>query len=366
MKKILIIDDEVMLRKAIGDYFEDHDYKVISSGNGRDGLALFQDEKPDAVFLDLNMPRIDGFKVVEVIKKDAPETPIVVISGIGIVSDAVRACSLGAWDFIVKPINDLEILSCTLDKVFERAQLIRKNQEYKEELEEKVKTRTAQLHKTNRSLKSTQIQIIEILARAGEYKDNETGKHVKRVSAYSGVISKALELPPEQINLIERTSALHDIGKIGLPESILLKKARLNKMEWKEMTAHCEYGFNILSQKSIENKDIRGNTELTGEILEYACNIALYHHEKWDGTGYPVGLQGEKIPMEARITALADVYDTLGNSRPFKKSFPENRCQSIIRELSGSHFDPSIVSAFFKSIDTILSIKDKWRDQDDI
>ncbi|MCP4670600.1 MAG: HD domain-containing protein, partial [Desulfobacula sp.] len=262
--------------------------------------------------------------------------------------------------------------SYTLEKVSERARLIRENREYKESLEIKVKERTSELNKANVSLRHLQMQIILRLARAGEYRDNETGRHVIRVSKYAEVISKKLGLLPEKVELIKRTSSLHDIGKIGVPDNILLKPGKLDEKEWEIMKEHCRYGYNILSVNEekpdqMENDlsaslKIPENFKLTGELLDCACNIALYHHEKWDGSGYLLGLKCDKIPLEARITALADVYDALGSSRTYKKPFSEEKCQSIVRELSGSHFDPKIVAVFFESIETIKDIKTRWKD----
>ncbi len=373
MKKILVIDDEQLLRQNFRDYLEDYDYEVVTGQDGEEGLKLFESEKPDAVFVDLNMPRVDGFEVLKVISEKTSEIPIVVISGVGIVSEAIRAVNLGAWDFIAKPVKDLDILSYTLGKVFERSRLIKENREYKELLEEKVKIRTAQLQEAVEYLRNTQVQIIRRLALAGEFKDNETGKHVIRVSKYSEVISKALDLTEEKIDVIARTAHLHDIGKIGIPDNILLKPDKLTDEEFDQMKEHCAYGFKILAPEVEDGNDLVYNTDylfdfnddskIDGQLLNHACNIALYHHEKWDGRGYPYGKKGDSIPIEARITAIADVYDALGTSRPYKEGFSEDKCQSIIRELSGSHFEPDIVSAFFDSIKTILDIKSKWKDK---
>jgi cyclic di-GMP phosphodiesterase len=374
MTKILIIDDEQLLRQAIGDYFEDDDYEVVLSGDGQEGLEMFRAEKPDAIIVDLNMPRVDGFKVVETVTKESPETPIIVISGVGIVGDAIRAVRLGAWDFLTKPMNDLEILSYTMDKAFDRANLLRENREYKEELEDKVRLRTAQLQETNESLQNTQLQILHTLALAGEFKDYETSGHVIRVSKYSQIVAEALGLSQDKVGFITKASPLHDIGKIAITESVLLKTSQLQKAEWDEMMEHCQYGFNLLTtgspgstkisikEKLVHSLQIQSSKELKGQLLSYASNIALFHHEKWDGSGYPSGLVKEDIPVEARITALVDVYDALGSKRPYKQGYSEDKCQSIIQELSGSHFDPKMVSAFFKSIDHITQIKQKWKE----
>ncbi len=372
MKKILIIDDEQLLRQAIGDYFEDDNYEVVLSGDGQEGLDLFYSEKPDAVLVDLNMPRVDGFRVVETIAKDYSEIPVVVISGVGIVGDAMRAVQLGAWDYLTKPMSDLEILSYTMEKAFDRAKLLKENREYKETLEEKVRQRTTELQEMNEVLQNTQLQILRTLALAGEIRDYETSGHVIRVSKYSEVIAAKLGLSDMEVEMITKASPLHDIGKVAIPETVLLKTSQLQGAEWNEMKEHCRHGFNLLttgapgSQKAKEKLSdslgIKSDSELRGQLLTFASNIALYHHEKWDGSGYPSGLGKEDIPIEARITALVDVYDALGSKRPYKDEYPEEKCQAIIKELSGSHFDPDAVSAFFESIDSILMIKREWKD----
>ncbi len=370
--RILVIDDEEMLRHLIRDYLEDNDYTVMTAGDGEEGLDVFRQERPDAVFVDLNMPKVDGFQVLDVVNTEAPETPIVVISGIGVVGEAVRAVRKGAWDFITKPFEDLDILKYTLEKVMERALLIRENREYKEALEEKVRRRTFQLQEANEDLRQTQIQILRRLGRAGEYKDNETGRHVIRVSKYCEIIARTLGLPEEEVKLIGDCSPLHDIGKIGVPESILLKPGPLDDEEWVIMRKHTEYGYDILSPA--ENREAcplpvipgvnipEDRSAATRKLLKVAATIALSHHEWWNGKGYPHGLKGEETPIEARITALADVYDALGSERAYKKPFPEEKCQAIIREIRGTHLDPSVVDAFFESIEEVLQVKEQWKE----
>lgn len=376
--KILVIDDERMLRELVRAFLEDNDYQVTTAADGEEGLDLFRKQPFDALFVDLNMPRVDGFAVLDAVKKEAPEIPIVVISGVGIVRDAIRAVRLGAWDFLTKPFEDLEMLTYTLDKVLERAKLVRENREYKEALEEKVCRRTVQLQEANTVLRRTQEQILQRLGRAGEYKDNETGRHVIRVSKYTEIIAKTLGLPQRTVELIRDGSPLHDIGKIGVPESILLKPGPLDDAEWEIMKKHSEYGYDILTlganmkdgvvcvPENMKDGGVctpAGGADVeTRHLLEFAAGIALHHHERWDGTGYPHGLYREAIPIASRITALADVYDALGSVRSYKDPFPEEKCQAIIRESGGSHLDPAVTRAFFTAIDEILEIKERWKE----
>ena len=372
MKKLLVVDDEILLRKVIGDYFEDAGFEVLLADQGVNGLDLFRQEQPDAVILDLDMPKLNGFELLKIINQSSPETPVIVISGVGIVGDAVRSLRLGAWDFLSKPIHDLEILNFTMERVLERAQLLKENRDYRERLEEKVRLRTQQLSAVNESLESTQQKIVRMMARAGEYRDNESGKHVIRVAKVAEAVAKTLGLPAEKTTLIGKTAALHDIGKIGIQDAILLKPGRLNQEELQVMMQHCRYGFDILTGGSTSNgtltdlleyvHELSANPQQTEQLLSHAGNIALFHHERWDGTGYPTGLKGDAIPIEARITALADVYDVLGCARPYRPANTEEDCQRIISELTGIHLDPDCVAAFFECIDEITAIKQQWID----
>lgn len=371
-KKILIIDDESLLRATFCDFFEDFGFDVFTAKDGRDGLAQYQEEHPDAILVDLNMPRLDGFKVIETVHQDAPNLPIIVMSGVGLVDEAVRAIRLGAWDFISKPISDLELLMHTLDRAFERAQLIAENNAYKRSLEEKVRLRSAQLAMVNESLHRTQSQIVKQLARVGEHRDNQTSKHIIRVANYTEVIARSLGLSQQKIELIKQTAPLHDIGKIGVPDYILLKPTGLSASELKTIQKHCEIGFDILSpapdpigtvrERMAYALKINADHLSAMELLNQASIIALFHHEKWDGSGYPSGIKGETIPIEARITTIADIYDAAGSKRPYKEGLPEKDCQKILGDLSGTHLDPEVVNAFFDSREEILEIKQQWQD----
>lgn len=361
--RILIIDDEDGLRRSLAAYLEDNDHAPLEAANGLEGLERMRAALPDldAVLLDLNMPVLDGYGFLAEAVVEAPELPIVVLSGVGVVDDALKAVRLGAWDYLTKPLGNLKALDHTLAKVLEKARLIRENKTYQENLEQLVRQRTAELERTRR-------QIMHRLSRAAEYKDNETGHHVIRVGEIAAVLARALGFDDAHCANIRDCAPLHDIGKIGIPDAILLKPGKLDAAEWHVMRQHCRFGCEILGPLTST-----GETDQScllwdkpsadgNELLDLARRLALLHHERWDGSGYPLGLKGDQIPLEARIVAVVDTYDALISKRPYKPPFPEEQCLAIIRESAGSHFDPAVVDVFFQNIDAIRAIRRHWQD----
>ncbi|HCF05313.1 MAG: cyclic di-GMP phosphodiesterase [Desulfomicrobiaceae bacterium] len=359
--RVLVVDDEPALRRSVRAYLEDLDHQVLEAENGQLALEILAATPVDVALVDLNMPMVDGYAVIEAARQNHPEMPTVVISGVGVVEDALRAVRLGAWDYITKPIRNFDLLLYTLDKVMERAALLRENRRHQEHLEELVAQRTHELERTRR-------QIMQRLSRAAEYKDNETGNHVMRVGEISAVLGRAMGLTEERCQMLRDCAPLHDIGKIGIPDAVLLKPGKLDPEEWAIMQRHCIYGCEILS--SLKSRDEARKHCLhfdetdpdDNELLHLARILALLHHERWDGSGYPLGLKGEHIPIEARIVALVDVYDALSSERPYKPAFPEDRCLAIIAEGRGTHFDPQVVDAFFNHLEEIRAIRARWQD----
>lgn len=360
---ILVIDDEDGLRRSLTAYLEDMDFTILEATNGLEGLEIMRAAQPDlsAVIVDLNMPVLDGYGFIAQAITEAPDLPIIVLSGVGVVEDALKAVRLGAWDYLTKPLQNLQVLEHTLSKALEKARLIRENRSYQENLERLVLERTAELERTRR-------QIMHRLSRAAEYKDNETGHHVIRVGEIGAIVARAVGLSEERCSMMRDCAPLHDIGKIGIPDEVLLKPGKLDPAEWEVMKLHTVYGCEILgslhskeeAHSSCEYWDAVNPDD--NELLHLARQLALLHHERWDGTGYPFGLVGETIPMEARIVSIVDVYDALASERPYKKAFPEEKCLDIIRESSGSHFDPRVVEAFLNNIATIRDIRLRWQD----
>ncbi len=362
--RILVIEDQEDVRRMLASFLEISGYDIRTAANGLDGLLLLEQWQADLVTVDLNMPVMSGQDFIERAAGRWPDLPIVVVSGVGAVAQAIEALHLGACDFVTKPIENLSLLQITIDKALGSAELIRQNRDYQQNLEQKVEKRTIELEETKR-------QLLYSLGKTAEYRDTETGRHVIRVGKICALLGKAMGMPASLIKALGEAAPLHDIGKIGVSDTILLKPGKLTPKEWDIMKTHCEIGCDILrhhtsardhnglSLEEIVDK-AQGEEELY--LQKTAMAIALCHHERWDGHGYPWNLSGTEIPLVARIVAVVDVYDALGSERPYKTPLPEDVCQNILREGSGNHFDPRIIEEFFANINTIVAIKREWMD----
>lgn len=363
-KRILVIEDQAEIRDLIANYLYDQGYETRTAENGLDGLFILEQWPADLVTVDLNMPIMNGREFIEKAVSRWSDMPILVVSGVGAVEDAVEAIRLGARDFITKPIENFSLVNHTIKRALEAVELVRQNRHYQENLEKMVKQRTYELEETKR-------QLLYSLGKSAEYRDNETGRHVIRVGEICALLGKACGLEESLCKTFGEAAPLHDIGKIGISDTILLKPGKLTADEWEIMKSHCEIGCNILRHYSTgpESEDVNfpeiiamADDISNLAILEMAMVIALCHHEKWDGSGYPCQLSGTNIPLIARIVAVVDVYDALSSDRPYKKPLSEEVCQQIIREGSGNHFDPEIIDLFFLNIDEIMAIKKRWMD----
>lgn len=368
---ILTIDDEASVRDSFRLYLEDFDYRVIEAADGISGIEMFRAQRPDLILLDMRMPKLDGLDVLKIVSKEDPDLPIIMVSGTGVISDVVNAVHLGAWSYLLKPIIDLSILRHAVEKELERARLIRENREYRNRLEEMISLRTRQLEAAYFKLEQNYVQVIHSLGRAAEFRDNNTSAHVVRVSKYSRLLAQACDLPDQTCELIQLASLMHDIGKIGTPDRILLKPGKLDGDEWRQMQKHCEIGVKILETASNDeigsyppgaSEEMMISSDRESELLIMARIIAACHHERWDGKGYPHGLTGEEIPIEARIVSLSDIYDALSSTRAYKNAFEESECQQSIRDEAGKSLDPHLVDLFFANIGGILDIKTSWTD----
>jgi putative two-component system response regulator len=342
---IMIADDSASVRKMIAGGLEEAGYRTLEAADGSQAMQAISEESPDVVLLDIIMPQLDGFQVLRRLKDDASTEliPVIMISSLHDVAKRVQAFEIGADDFLIKPIEKTELLarvkSLVKVKAFHDHML-----EYQHELESDVQDKTQQLREAMQKVKSSSWEIIFRLCSAAEYRDEVTGNHIWRLGRYASVVAKAMGLDEETTESIYYAAPMHDVGKIGIPDAILLKPGTLSPGEWEIMKTHTTIGGQILQGSSLD-------------IIRMAETIALTHHEKWDGSGYPRGLQGEDIPLIGRISAIADVFDALTSKRPYKEVHTLDRAFAIIREGRGTHFDPQVVDAFFSALNEILYIQ---------
>ncbi|MBM7562434.1 HD domain-containing phosphohydrolase [Fusibacter tunisiensis] len=355
---ILIVDDTRVNLEILVEILGDH-YEVAVATEGRSALRMLETYVFDLILLDVMMPEIDGFEVMRQIKAN-PKTAsisVIFITALSEIDHKTRAFNLGAVDYIVKPFNMDEVLSRVKTHLSLRlAQMALENQNAK--LERKVRERTEEINLIQQATMMS-------FATLAEYRDNETGAHIRRIKEYSKTIARALQRHPKYrdyitetyIDLLGDSSPLHDIGKVGIPDAILLKNGKLTEAEYAIMKNHTTYGKAAI--ESVENDLIQL------PFLNMAKEIAQSHHEKFDGTGYPQGLSGEKIPISARIVAVADVFDGLSSRRVYKPPFPLNETVGIIIEGKGTHFDPDVVDAFLACIEEIRQVGIAQADSDE-
>ena len=342
--KILIIDDEAINIDILEEMLDTAGYNNLTlTTNPEEGVNHYFDEEYDLVLLDILMPVMDGFSVLQAFQKkeNHSEIPVLVLTALNDPNTRLKALQGGARDFITKPFSALEVLARIQNLLEIRLSQKQLNQINKI-LDFKVQQRTSEL-------KDTMFEITHRLSIAAEYRDNETGMHIIRMSKYSVKMAEQIGFNFVQCELLRHAAPMHDIGKIGIPDSILLKPGKLEAAEMEEMKTHTLIGAKILE----------GNPS---ELLQTARDIALSHHERWDGKGYPYQIAGDKIPIMGRIISVVDIFDALTSKRPYKEPWSVDEAKDYIRENSGKIFDPDLVTAFFQVIPKILSIKDKFQE----
>jgi len=350
-KRILVIDDEEMNRKLLSLYLDKLGYEAVLAANGGEGLKLL-DGAIDLVLLDVLMPDMDGFSVCRAIRAEslARDVPIIMVTALKSKEDRLQAVEAGANDFIAKPIDvtELRIRMRSLLRMKETQDEVKR---YQAALEEMVAVRTdalrlavENLKESQKTIRSSHLETILRLSAAAEFKDEDTADHLGRMSRYSAVLAQKYGLHEGEVELVLQASPMHDIGKIGIPDSILLKPGKLTPSEWELMKKHTLFGAKILKDS-------------TFELLRAGEIIAISHHERFDGSGYPAGLSGEDIPLFGRICAVADVFDALTSKRPYKEAFSNEKSLEIMGAGRGSHFDPRILDLFFEHFDEITHIQ---------
>jgi response regulator RpfG family c-di-GMP phosphodiesterase len=328
--RVLAVDDEPAACKLLFLILSQPAFRCITACSGEEALMILQREQFDAVISDLHMPGIDGMELLTKVRRRYPHMAFLVTTGVDDVDVGVQAMRCGADDYIVKPLRESAVLA-SLENALHKRYLEQQVESYGQHLEELVAERTSQLQAALRQIERSYEQTLQALGAAIDLRDNETAGHSRRVCRYSIEIARAMGWSDKQLGSLARGAYLHDIGKLGIPDAILLKPGPLTADEWKLMQQHVQIGFDLV--KGIP-------------FLADAAEIILTHHERYDGGGYPRGLTGEQIPLGARIFAVVDTLDAITSDRPYRSASTfESACETI-RYLSGSQFDPQVVRAF--------------------
>ncbi|MDA0190633.1 MAG: response regulator [Proteobacteria bacterium] len=347
MQRIAIIDDSdinlALLKALVGKI---GDCEAVTFSNSQAGLRWCAEQQPDLVLVDYMMPDLDGLRFIERLRATPghEEIPVLMITANddrGVRHEALR---IGATDFLTKPLDGVEF-SARVRNMLALGASRRKLADRAAWLAEEVRKATAAVH-------AREQELLFRMSRAAEFRDPETGGHIQRMAHFSQLIAAGLGLSPGEQSLILQAAPMHDVGKIGIPDYILLKPGRLTPQEFELMKQHPRLGFELLDGSD-------------SAILQAAAEIALTHHEKFDGTGYPSGLAGDEIPLYGRIVAVADVFDALTSERPYKKAWELERALDLLREGAGGHFDPACVSAFLARLDEVAVVRTRFQDEAD-
>jgi len=322
-KMILIVDDKPNNLSVLREILK-QDYKLAFAKGGQEALTAVKKHQPDLILLDIMMPDMDGYEVCQRLKADeeSADVPIIFVTAMSDIEDETKGFEVGGVDYITKPVSS----SIVRARVATHLSLVR------------VKT-----------LEKNQLAIIQRLGRAAEFKDNETGLHVIRMSHYAHILALATGMNDADAEMLFHAAPMHDVGKIGIPDHILLKPGALDKDEYEQMKKHAEIGAGIIGQHN-------------SQLLKTAYTIAYTHHEKWDGSGYPQGLKAEEIPLLGRIVAIADVFDALTSERPYKKAWSIDKATNLLREEAGRHFDAELIKLFLaeETFGKVLKIREQW------
>jgi len=339
-EKILVVDDEEAIREVVSTLLDAQGYRCTACANGALGLESFRKETFDLVLSDIVMPEMDGLKLLTELRSADPDVPVIMVTAMHDISIALEAIRAGAYDYILKPFEK-DQLYLSVRRALEHRSLVMENRTYQSDLEHLVAERTQQLSIALQDLEQSYDYTLEALGGALDAKDAETEGHCQRVTAFTITIAKAMKVDKGLLRHIARGAFLHDIGKMGVPDSILRKPGPLTPEERDIMRRHCDIGYSVLERIP---------------FLKEAAEIVLSHQEFYDGTGYPRGLKGEEIPLGARIFAVADTLDAMISDRPYRKALPISAARKEIQLYSGKQFDPRVVEVFMAQPESL------WRE----
>jgi putative nucleotidyltransferase with HDIG domain len=338
-ERVLIVDDEPIIRDILSKVVSSEGYFWGIASNGQEAIDRLLSSDYQIVLTDVRMPSVDGLALLQHVTANHPTVAVIMITAMNDARSAVEALSMGAYDYVTKPFNIFELRS-KIGRAAERRRLIMGNQEYQSFLEERVEQQTADIKEALVRIDTAYSHTLEALISALDAREHETLRHSKRVSEYTLLIARALGIPRTELVDIGRGSLLHDIGKIGISDNILLKPARLTEEEWTEIRKHPDIGYSIINKI---------------DFLAGAAEMVLQHHERFDGTGYPQKLKGDQILLAARIFALVDTFDAMTSDRPYRKALTYQDARNEISRCCGTQFDPEIVKCFMEIPEQVWS-----------